>query len=95
MQTLELLTKADLAQFKIQLLKEIEKLLDEKMTVIPNTNNSDVEWIRSKVARQFMNISAGTLQNLRITGKIQFKKVLGSYYYNFPDLKNLFENGKA
>ncbi|REC62348.1 DNA-binding protein [Chryseobacterium pennae] len=95
MQTLEVLTKADLAQFKMQLLKEIEKLLDEKMTVIPNSNNSDVEWIRSKVTRQFMNISAGTLQNLRITGKIRFKKILGSYYYNLHDLKNLFENGKA
>lgn len=53
---------------------EIEKLFDKKLNAIPNTNGSDIEWARSKVARQFMNISPATLQNLRITIKIQFKK---------------------
>lgn len=95
MQTLEVLTKEDLAQLKMQLLTEIEKLLDVKLKVISNTNESGVEWVRSKMARQFMSISPATLQNLRITGKIRFKKILESYYYNFQDLKNLFENGKA
>ncbi|RKF37069.1 hypothetical protein BCY89_05305 [Sphingobacterium siyangense] len=86
MQTLEVLTKADLAQFKIYLLKEIEILLDKKMIVIPSSNNSDIKRIPGNVAHQFSNISGGTLQNLRITGKIWFKKFLGSYYYNFHDL---------
>ncbi|WP_426477463.1 DNA-binding protein [Chryseobacterium sp. CBSDS_008] len=95
MQTFEVLTKEDLALFKTQLLIEIEKLLNAKLNAISNANGSGVEWVRSKVARQFMNISPATLQNLRITGKIRFKKILGSYYYSLPDLKNLFENGKA
>lgn len=95
MQTLEVLTKKDLEQFQIQFLKEIEKLLDEKLKATPNGTGEGVEWVRSKVARQFMNISPGTLQNHRITGKIRFKKIMGSYYYNFHDIKNLFGNGKA
>jgi len=88
----EPLTKEDLRQFKIQLLYEIRQILDEKMK--PVLNDTNPEWIRSKSARIFMSMSPGTLQNLRITGKVRFKKVLGSYYYNFEDLKRLFENEK-
>jgi hypothetical protein len=88
----EPLTKEDLRQFKIQLLYEIRQILDEKMK--PTLNDTNPEWIRSKAVRIFMNMSPGTLQNLRITGKVRFKKVLGSYYYNFEDLKKLFENEK-
>jgi hypothetical protein len=37
-----------------------------------------------------MSVSPATLQNLRITGKIGFKKVMNSYYYSRTDLLNLF-----
>lgn len=89
---MEPLTKEDLRQFKIQLLYEIRQILDEKMK--PALSGTNPEWIRSKSVRIFMNMSPSTLQNLRITGKVRFKKVLGSYYYNFEDLKKLFENEK-
>lgn len=38
MQTLEVLPKEDLAQLKMQLLMEIEKLLEVKLKAISNTN---------------------------------------------------------
>ncbi|GAB0157827.1 helix-turn-helix domain-containing protein [Chryseobacterium sp. Alg-005] len=90
---MEPLTKEDLRQFKMQLLHEIEMLLDKKIKPAPN--NLQPEWIRSKSVRRFLDISPATLQNIRITGKIRFKKVSGSYYYNFEDLKKLFESGKS
>ncbi len=34
-----------------------------------------------------MDISPSTLENLTVTKKIRFKKVLGSYYYNREDLQ--------
>ncbi|WP_034698747.1 hypothetical protein [Chryseobacterium indologenes] len=89
---MEPITKDDLRQFKMQLLHEIEKIMDEKIKPVANDYNP--EWIRSKTVRAFLNISAATLQNLRIRGKVRFKKVVGTYYYYFPDLKNLFEGGK-
>ena len=52
----------------------------------------DFEWLRSKVIRNSLNISAATLQNLRMSGKIRFKKIMGSYYYSKIDLENFFEN---
>ncbi|MDP9962244.1 DNA-binding protein [Chryseobacterium lathyri] len=93
---ISLLTKEDLQEFKIQLLLDIERIFDEKLQPTRSTpKDIDPEWIRSKSVRAFMNISPATLQNLRVTGKVKFKKVLGSYYYNLDDLKKLFENEKG
>nr|WP_315155360.1 hypothetical protein [uncultured Flavobacterium sp.] len=39
------------------------------------------EWLKSRVVRKLMDMSAASLQNLRITEKVRFKKVLGSYLY--------------
>lgn len=89
---MEPITKDDLRQSQMQLLNEIEKLLDEKIK--PASNDYKPEWIRTKAARTFMSMSPATIQSLRISGKVRFKKVLGAYYYYFPDLKNLFEGGK-
>lgn len=81
-------TKKDLEEFRIILIKDIERLLkiDRK-----DDDVQDFEWLRSKTVRQMMNISAGTLQNLRIQRKIRFRKVLGSYYYHKQDLLKLFK----
>lgn len=81
-------TKEDLRQFGLLLIGTIRKMLQagsesEKDAVQP-------EWLKSRVVRKLLDISPGSLQNLRITGKVRFKKVLGSYYYNRADLMQLF-----
>ena len=81
-------TKEDLRQFGLFLIGTIRMMIpigseNEKETVHP-------EWLKSRVVRKLLDISAGSLQNLRITGKIRFKKVLGSYYYNRSDIMRLF-----
>lgn len=80
-------TKDDLRQFGMLLMDDIQKLL-ERITC----ENQDMhpEWLRSKAVRKLMDMSAGSLQNLRITGKVRYKKILGSYYYNKSDLQALF-----
>lgn len=87
---MENITKDDLRHLRMLLLNDISKLLDDRIK--PETNEASKEWIRSKEARQIMSISPSTLQNIRITGKIRFQKVLGSYYYCKADLLKLFEN---
>jgi len=86
-------TKEDLRQFGLLLIGTIRKLIpvsseNEKEAVHP-------EWLKSRVVRKLLDISPGSLQNLRITGKIRFKKVLGSYYYNRSDLMQLFNDDKS
>ncbi|MGV3460281.1 MAG: helix-turn-helix domain-containing protein [Flavobacterium sp.] len=82
------ITKDDLRQFGLLLLEQIRQLLAQG----ERTENSvtDFEWLKGRVVRKLLDISAGSLQNLRISGKIRYKKVLGSYYYNKSDLLKLF-----
>jgi len=87
---MEPITKDDLRQLRMLLLDDIEKLLNKTNT---SPENEPLEWLRSKAVRKILNISASGLQNLRITGKIGYRKILGSYYYNKTDLLNLFRDG--
>ncbi|WP_153848578.1 helix-turn-helix domain-containing protein [Sphingobacterium paramultivorum] len=86
---MEIVTKNDLEIFSDDLIKKIEKMLEEKLG---NHKSEQFNWLRSKEIRSLMKISAATLQNLRISGKIRYKKIMGSYYYNNDDLQNLFKN---
>ncbi|MBE98481.1 DNA-binding protein [Flavobacterium coralii] len=82
-------TKEDLRQFGMMLIGTIRKMIDGAKPKDQET--IEVEWLKAKVVRKMLDISPGSLQNLRITGKVRFKKVLGSYYYNKSDLTQLFK----
>ncbi|MYY44013.1 helix-turn-helix domain-containing protein [Elizabethkingia anophelis] len=86
---MEPITKDDLRQLRMLLLDDIAKLLNEKKLA---TQNEQPDWLRSKAVRKILNISASSLQNLRITGKVGYRKILGSYYYSKTDLLKLFGN---
>jgi hypothetical protein len=81
-------TKEDLKQFGIQLIDALYKAIQTALPVKEDTITP--EWLKSRVVRKLLDISAGSLQNLRITGRIRYKKVVGSYYYNRSDLTSLF-----
>lgn len=83
-----MISKQDLELFRIRILSDIAKMLEAKL----NHPTDDFRWLRSKAIRKIMDISPATLQNLRVTGKIRFKKVQGSYYYSKDDLQKLFED---
>ena len=88
---MEQLTKDDLLQLRILLIRDIERLIKTSKN---DTHNEDtVEWLRSRVVRGLLGISAGTLQNLRVTRKIRYRKIMGSYYYSKVDLDKLFGDG--
>lgn len=80
----EYVTKDDLRQYSLMIIDEIRKLKPEIK------KDDEVEWLKSRAARKMLTMSAGSLQNLRVTGQVRFKKVLGSYYYNRTDLLKLF-----
>ena len=80
-----IITTEDLEVFKIDLLKEFKTILENQTTVKPQ------KWLRSTEVRQLLNISNGTLQNLRINGTLSYTKVGGIIYYKYDDIKNLLE----
>lgn len=83
------LTKDDLRQFGLVLMADFKKLIGSS-----NKDESELhpEWLKSKIVRKLLDMSPNSLQNLRISGKVRYKKILGSYYYNKSDLLNLFND---
>ena len=86
----EYITKDDLRQFGLVMMNDFRKIIEDSKK--DQNNKLTLEWLKSRVVRKLLDISAGSLQNLRVTGKIRFKKVLGSYYYSRADIMNLFND---
>lgn len=88
----ENITKEDLRQFGLLMLDKMQQIF---VQLNYSQNESlEPEWLKSKAVRKLLDISAGSVQNLRTTQKVRFKKVLGSYYYNRKDLEKLFADEK-
>ena len=83
----EHITKDDLRQFGMLLINEMRAVMAANSV---QEDRAEAEWIKTRAVRKLLDISAGTLQNIRVTEKIRCKKVLGSYYYNKADLLKLF-----
>lgn len=84
---LEVITKEDLQVFREQLLRDIEMLFKGKESALQK------EWLRSSEVRKFLKISPGTLQNLRIAGKLNPSKINGLYFYLSTEVTGLVESG--
>ncbi|MBC7847737.1 MAG: helix-turn-helix domain-containing protein [Flavobacterium sp.] len=84
-----IITTEDLLEFKIDLLQEIKKMIQ---TSEPNTIK---KWIKSKEVTKLLNISPGTLQNLRINGTLTYTKIGGTLYYDNTDIEKLLNTNKV
>ena len=85
--SVEIITKEDLLQFKSELISEITKL------VKPLSQSDSKQWLKSAELRKLLNISPGTLQNLRINGTLRYTKIGGTMYYKSTDIAQLLEGG--
>lgn len=82
----ELLTKNDLEAFKAELLEKLTALLK-------NDKKQDKEWLRSKEVRMMLNISYGTLQNLRVKKLLNPTKIEGVFFYRLSEIEALLNAG--
>lgn len=85
----EVITKEDLQQFRMQLINDLRQLLapQEAKLVKP--------WLRNSEVKKLLNISANTIQRLRISGKLRSSKVGGIHYYRYEDIEKLLNNDAA
>ena len=83
----ELITKDDLKEFKSDLLTEIKAIMQ------PGPGQSK-KWLKSVEVRRLLNISPGTLQNLRINGTLRFSKVGSIMYYKLEDINKILEGNE-
>lgn len=83
---IELITKADFHSFKNEIVEEIKKLVQ------PQADQK--EWLKSADVMELLGCSPGTLQNLRVSGKLPFTKIGGTIYYSRRDVLNVLEANK-
>jgi hypothetical protein len=85
MTQIEILTKADLLNFKHDLIEEIKSLLQEK------SKSQDTDYLKSKEVKRILKCSDSTLQYYRQSGKLSFKKIGGTFYYTKEAINRLME----
>jgi len=83
----ELITREDL--------KRLEDLLKEIKQIVQPGQSQPKKWLKSSEVRKMLNISPGTLQNLRINGTLRFTKMGSIIYYKLEDINKVLEgNGQ-
>lgn len=85
MTMLEVITKADLNQLKEEMFVEMKRLLQPAGSLVAK------RWIKSADVRRMLDISPGTLQNLRINGTLSYTKVGGTMFYKIEDIEQMLE----
>lgn len=80
----EVITREDLNQFRSLLLNDLKEIIYSK----PNPSK---QWLKSSEVRKLLNISPGTLQNLRINGALSYNKIGGTIYYKYEDIIKMLE----
>lgn len=83
-----IITPEDLQLFKAELLEAIEKLLSQRQSVPAQ------RWLKSPQVRKLLNLSPGTLQNLRINGTLPFSKIGGVIFYDYEDIERILQERK-
>jgi len=83
-----ILTTEDLSRFKKELLESIKELLNEHDHPMPKT------WLRSTDVMKRLNISHGTLQNLRNKNVIPSYKLEGIILYDALEIDQVLLSNK-
>jgi Helix-turn-helix domain len=74
----------DLAQFREELLQDVQHLI----------NNSSKEWLRTDEAQEYLTCNRMTLLNLRNQHKLNWFKLGGMIFYNRKDLDKTITNNQ-
>jgi hypothetical protein len=85
----QIITIEDLNEFRSLLLNDLKEFIQPQSQQIK-------QWLKSNEVRKLLNISPGTLQNLRINGTLTYTKIGGIMYYSYSDIEKVLNgNSKA
>ena len=86
---IEVITKEDLNEFRQLLIADLSTLLEIK------PKQQQKKWLKSNEVRELLNISPGTLQNLRINGTLTYTRVGGILFYESAHIDKLLNGNKT
>lgn len=82
---IDIITMDDLKQFKAEFLQEMKGMIEQ------TKGSGNKRWLRSSEVRKMLNISPGTLQNLRVSVTLPFRKIGGSMFYDKTEMDKLMK----
>ncbi|MBB5647655.1 helix-turn-helix domain-containing protein [Pedobacter cryoconitis] len=85
---IDIITLEDLKLFKSELITELKEILQPQQAFAKT-------WLKSAEVRKILSISPGTLQNLRINGTLDYRKVGGTMYYKSDDINKMLGENPA
>ena len=78
-----IITTDDLREFKMELLDDIKKLLSKQ------ASGKLKKYLKSSEVMDILQVSPGTLQNLRVNGTLPYTKVGGIIYYDTEEIQSV------
>ena len=84
-----IITTDDLREFKMELLDDIKNLLTKQ------SSGKIKRYLKSSEVMDLLQISPGTLQNLRINGTLPYTKVGGIIYYDVEEIQNIMDANRV
>ena len=78
-----IITTDDLREFKMELLDDIKKILTKQAT------GTLKKYLKSSEVMDMLQISPGTLQNLRINGTLPYSKMGGIIFYDSDEIQKV------
>ncbi len=84
-----IITTDDLREFKLDLLDDIKKLL------LKQHQGKLKKYLKSAEIMELLQISPGTLQNLRINGTIPYTKMGGIIFYDSDEIQNMMDANRV
>lgn len=77
------ITTDDLREFKMELLDDIKNIL------LKQTHAELRKYLKSSEVMDLLQVSPGTLQNLRINGTLPYTKFGGIIYYDAEEIQSI------
>jgi len=81
---MEILTKEKFEEFSNELKTQINEL-----KAVMN-DNSRKKIIKNKELKEYLGCSYSTIEKMRQSNLIPYKRVMGNYYYNLEEINKIF-----
>lgn len=82
---IEVVSREEFNSFKQEILEALK----------PISNSQNKKFLRSSEVRSMLNISAGTLQNMRINGSLPFSYIGTTIFYDYDEIVKIFNDNKS
>ena len=83
---IDFITKDDLIELKNEIVKEVTSV---------SQNHAPKKILRSSEVRTILNISAGTLQHMRVNNILPYSKLGSTIFYEYDEIIKILQENKS